>query len=97
MPRGKKFEAAEKHFLKQKKELDSTIRTQRQLLENAIEARNRIQNQLAMYQKECALLRKENEELKKLKGLSDSDVRTLIKKADSINAVDSLLKMANYL
>lgn len=97
MPKGKKFEAAEKHFLKQKKELDSTISTQRQLLENAIEDRNRIQNQLAMYQKECELLRKENAELKKLKGLSDSDVRTLIKKADSINAAASLLKMANYL
>ena len=94
MPKGKKFDAAEKHFLKQKEGLDRTIRQLRQDLENMTTDRNRFQRRYALAQEELDILKRKNEELMKLHGLSDSDVRPLIQKADSVNAVTGLLRMA---
>ena len=46
---------------------------------------------------EVELLKRRNDELQKLHGLSDSDVKELLKKAESVNAVTGILRATSGL
>lgn len=87
MPRGKKFDAAEKHFLKQKEVLDRTIKGLRQELQAMTEDRNRFARRYESEKQAREELQKRYDAIKETEGLSESDVRALVKKADSINAI----------
>lgn len=92
MPRGKKYDAAEKHFLKQKEVLDKRcLSLSKQCAEYGREVRE-LSKQLKGVQAENEKLRRELDALKELHGLSDSDVRTLIRQAEDRNMVTGMLK-----
>lgn len=92
MPRGKKYDAAEKHFLKQKEVLDKRcLALSKQCAEYGKEVRE-LSKQLKDAQAENERLRAGLDALKELHGLSDSDVRTLIRQAESRNMVTGMLK-----
>lgn len=93
MPKGKKFDAAEKHFLKQKESLDRTIKLLRKQVQEISADRTHFARRCELLEEENKLLRGECEELRKLHGLLDSDVKALVQKADSVNAVTGLLRM----
>lgn len=95
MPKGKKYTAAEKHFLEQKATLDKTIKFLRQEVQTITTDRNHFARRCEELEKENALLKQRCDELQKLHGLSDSDVRELIKKAESMNCVTGLFRMAS--
>ena len=97
MPRGKKFDAAEKHFLKQKEVLDRTIRDLRQQLQAMTKDRDHFARRSQQLAEEVELLKRRNDELQKLHGLSDSDVKELLKKAESVNAVTGILRATSGL
>ena len=91
MPKGKKFDAAEKHFMKQKDSLDRTIKALQKDLQDMTEDRNRISRSYERELKENELLKERIQALeavlKETQGLSESDIRTLVKKAEAVATV----------
>lgn len=99
--KGKKYTAAERHFLEQKERLDKANKHLRDSLEQA-------QAQLQVKTKEAEALRKENQELSKenqelrqrleylqnLHGLSSADVRAAVEKDRTLAETCRLLRMA---
>lgn len=97
MPRGKKYNAAEKHFLKQKEALDKQLLASRNLCGIYDSKIRRLEKELAEAKGEITRLTQENDTLKELHGLSQSDVRELIRKAEGINAIHGVFKfMGGY-
>ena len=101
MPKGKKFDAAEKHFMKKEealrreiKELRDALTSSRQALENSL-AR---QNQLVV---ENATLKQERDRSLQLQGLTQEEIRQLIKdehdRAESARMFKSMVGLSSHL
>lgn len=97
MPKGKKFDAAEAHFLKQKEKLDKQIKELRAQLHTAIDDRNRFSHRWELAMAENDELKKQIEALQKLHGLSQKDVQALVRSTESVNTVTELLKLGGVL
>lgn len=97
MAKGKKFDAAEKHFEKKCVEWRKQIR---ELEQQNKENHKRILNlcdEIEKVQMENKILREQNETLMELKDMSKEDVRTLIKSKESVNQLSSLMNfMGNH-
>ena len=87
MPKGKKFDAAEKHFLSQKEKLDRTIRDLRSALERCTKEKKELSRQLELERRENSYLRQKLEVLESTAGLTRSEVRDLVNRAQSLNAI----------
>lgn len=101
MPKGKKFNAAEKHFLKKEEALRREIKTLQEALRNTQQS---LDNTLAMQNRliaENASLKQERNRLLKLQGLTLEEIRQLIKderrKAESFSTINTLCKISTYL
>lgn len=97
MAKGKKFDAAEKHFEKKCIEWRKQIRE----LEQQNKENNKrifdLCDEIEKLQMENKRLREQNETLMELKDMSNEDVRTLIKSKKSINELSSLMNfMGNH-
>lgn len=92
MPKGKKYDAAEKHFLKQKEVLDRTIRQLREQVATMATAKMADDAKIGRLEDENAKLKQANAALQKTAGLTDSEVRSLVKNAESMNVVSGLLR-----
>ena len=98
MPKGKQFNAAEKHFEKEKREWIRKIKEieskNRKLLKDNYELEELIQT----INKENLYLHEVNEELMKLKDVSNDDVKLLISTRKSVSQFETLFgNMINYL
>lgn len=95
MPKGKKFDAAEKHFHKKEQELRKRIK----FLENVIDQMNKEWNKLQL---EYRQLKKENEkltevinQLMKTQNLSEEDVQALLAHTKHLNKVYEVMEAVN--
>ena len=91
MPKGKKFDAAEKHFLKQKENLDRIIRGLRTEVQTQDKEIKRLARLLELERNENLHLQLKNQALQETAGLTDSEVRTLVKKAEALNAIGGVM------
>ena len=91
MPKGKQFNAAQKHFeekeLKSRREKESL----RLMLLKADEELKRTKKQLLTIMDENERLKKENEQLTKLHGLTPEQVQRFVKGASSMNTFMSMV------
>lgn len=101
MPKGKKFNAAEKHFLKKEETLRREIKDLQEILRNTQQT---LERTLAMQSRliaENASLKQERDQLLGLQGLSSEEIRQLIKdehcKAESFSAINTLCKIGTNL
>lgn len=97
MAKGKKFDAAEKHFEKKCVEWRKQIR---ELEQHNKENHKRIFDlcdEIEKLQMENKRLREQNETIMELKDMSKEDIRTLIKSKESVNQLSSLMNfMGNH-
>ncbi len=82
MPRGKKFDAAEKHFLKKEAGYLKSIKELKEALAAAAAEVAGKENQLQEVRAENELLKKEIEQLRKTAGLSPEEVSKLVRGAE---------------
>lgn len=91
MPRGKKYDAAEKHFSGELARLLKKIKSQQENI-FLLEVKTReLEQRLAQFQAKNDALTAENKMLRKMAPLSDADVRVMVENAKVLNSVTSLL------
>ncbi len=97
MAKGKKFDAAEKHFEKKCVEWRKQIRELEQSNKDYTKRIFDLCDEMEKLQMENEGLRQQNEALMELKDMSKEDVRTLIKSKESVNRLsgmfDAIYKM----
>jgi hypothetical protein len=91
MPKGKKFNAAEKHFEKKCAEWCNHIKAVEDIRRKTEEENLKLIEENERLLAENDKLRVTNEELMKLYGLSDSDVRTLVNTRKTWNDLSSMV------
>lgn len=91
MSKGKKFDAAEKHFEKKCVEWRKQIRELEQQNKELHKKLFSLCNEIEKLQMENECLRQRNETLIELKDMSNEDVRTLIKSKESENRLSGML------
>lgn len=91
MPKGKKFDAAEKHFEKKCIEWRKQVREIERSNKEYKEKYLLMFEELEKIKMENEKLKQENEEIMKLKDMTKEDVRTLIKAKESVNRLDSMM------
>ena len=95
MAKGKKFDAAEKHFEKQCVEWRKRIRELEHVNKELHMKLRSLCDEMEKLQKENESLRQQNETLMELKNMSVDDVKTLIESKESINEWSGVLKAMN--
>lgn len=90
MSKGKKFDAAEKHFEKKCIEWRKQIRELEQKNKELHEQVSTLCYDMTKLNMENEDLRQRNETLMDLKDMSNEDVRTLIKSKESVNSMSRL-------
>ena len=95
MAKGKKFDAAKKHFEKQCVEWRKRIRELEHVNKELHMKLRSLCDEMEKLQKENESLRQQNETLMELKDMSADDVKTLIKSKESINNLSGMIKAMN--
>lgn len=95
MARGKKFDAAEKHFEKKCVEWRKQIRELEQVNKKLHKKICNLCDEMEKLHMENEGLRQHNETLMELKDMSNDDVRTLIKSKESINRLSGMFDVMN--
>ena len=95
MAKGKKFDAAEKHFEKKCIEWRKQIRELEQVNKELHKKLCNLCDEMEKLQMENESLRQHNETLMELKDMSNDDVRTLIKSKESINRLSRMFDVMN--
>ena len=90
MPKGKKFDAAEKHFEKKCVEWRKQIRELEQPNKELHKKMFDICDENEKLKMENERLKQQNETLIALKDMSNEDVRTLIKSKESLNSLSGM-------
>lgn len=90
MPKGKKFDAAEKHFEKKCVEWRKQIRELEQQNKELHKKMFDICDENEKLKMENERLKQQNETLIALKDMSNEDVRTLIKSKESLNSLSGM-------
>lgn len=97
MAKGKKFDAAEKHFEKKCVEWRKQIRELEQQNKEKHKQIFDLCDEIEKLQMENKRLREQNETLMEVKDMSKEDVKTLIKSKKSINELSSFMNfMGNH-
>lgn len=91
MAKGKKFDAAEKHFEKKCVEWRKQIRELEQQNKENHKRIFDLRDEIEKLQMENKRLREQNEMLMELKDMSKEDVRTLIKSKESVNRLSGMM------
>ena len=91
MAKGKKFDAAEKHFEKKCVEWRKQIRELEQSNKDYAKKLFGLCHEIEKLQMENEGLRQQNEALMELKDMSKEDVRTLIKSKESVNRLSGMM------
>lgn len=90
MPKGKKFNAAEKHFEEKCVEWRKKIRELEQINKDLHKKLSDNCDEMEKLQMENEYLKQQNKVLMEIKEMSVDDVKTLIKSKESINNISSL-------
>lgn len=89
--RGKKFTAAEKHFLEKEMKLRKFIKQLEESKTNAESKSIELERQNKALQSEVERLTAENEKFKEISGLSEKDLKLLIDSAKNAKMIRGLL------
>lgn len=92
MPKGKKFNAAEKHFANEQARLWKRIKGLEDHIFLLERENQKLKNELFQLQEENNAFAAENKVLRQMTPLSNDDVKELVQRARSMNMVTSLLK-----
>ena len=97
MPKGKKFEAAEKHFIKKEEKLRKVIKELQSKISELSEKNQELEKALTNANEQLDLLRIENSTLKDASSLSEDELKSLIERADQAKRVEALLNFGSRL
>ena len=96
MPKGKKFDAAEKHFLEKKRQLDKVVRDANETARKAVEYASDLKKENDALKVKMAELEKENAILLKRCGMSEEDLQRAIKSDKAAETVTALMGIMRY-
>lgn len=95
MPKGKKFYAAEKHFIKKEEKLRKEIKELQSKMCELSEKNQELEKALTNANEQLDLLRRENSTLKETSSLSEVELKALIEKVDREKQVETLLNFGS--
>jgi len=93
--KGKKFDAAEKHFEKKRLELERKVKTYKEWAQEKKVENDELHDKLHILEAENEQLKKENERLLQLTELSKEDIKLMCEKDKSMNQVATLIDTMN--
>ena len=91
MPKGKKFDAAEKHFKEKERRLNHLIDVHSNAAKEAYAQIDKLKAENEALKKEMEDVKAINEQLKHLHNLSDDDIKALLQRAHSLNTFSEML------
>lgn len=91
MPKGKKFDAAEKHFKEKERRLNHLIDVHSNAAKEAYAQIDKLKAENEALKKEMEDVKAINEQLKQLHNLSDDDIKALLQRAHSLNTFSEML------
>lgn len=91
MPKGKKFDAAQKHFQEKEQRLNRMMRAYEHQANEATAKAEALQSENEQLRMENAKLTMINQQLQELHNLSDADIKALLDRAHSLNTLTSLM------
>lgn len=93
MPKGKKFDAAQKHFQEKEIKLNRKMREYEASTKEALEKANAVQKENDRLRQENEALKLANKELMELHNLSDADIKALVERAHHLRSFAQLMNV----
>lgn len=93
MPKGKKFDAAQKHFQEKEIKLNRKMREYEASAKEALEKANAVQKENDRLRQENEALKLANKELMELHNLSDADIKVLVERAHHLRSFAQLMNV----
>lgn len=91
MPKGKKFDAAEKHFKEKERKLKHLIDVHSNAAKEAYAQIDALKAENEALKKEMEEVKSINEQLKQLHNLSDDDIKALLQRSRSLNTFSEMM------
>lgn len=96
MPKGKKFDAAEKHFKEKERRLNRLIDVHSNAAKEAYAQIDKLKAENEALKKEMEEVKAINEQLKQLHNLSDDDIKTLLQRSRSLNTFSAMMNIPRF-
>ena len=96
MAKGKKYEAAEKHFLKEEAKLKRQIKEAKDVSARLAEECKLLMAENERLKAEAKKLRQANAELMKTANLSEAEVQELVKRSEALTMLTGLLDSQKF-
>jgi chemotaxis regulatin CheY-phosphate phosphatase CheZ len=93
MPKGKKFDAAQKHFQEKEIKLNRKMREYEASAKEALKKANAVQKENDRLRQENEALKLANKELMELHNLSDADIKALVERAHHLRSFAQLMNV----
>lgn len=96
MSKGKKFNAAKKHFQEKEIKLKREMHKYEEVMKEAINKAELLQQENDKLKEENNILRESNKILMELKNLDEEDIKLLLEKSQHIKNLNAIMNIMNF-